>query len=187
MILGITGTIGAGKGTVVEYLKSKGFIQFSSSKLLGELVEAEGNPKTREFLSKMATRLQEEYPGGIAEKGYRERFLAENPENAIFEALHRKSEANFIQSVGGFIIGVDAPIETRYKRIYARQEGAKDQVTFEQFEDDARVEDEGGGDAKRDNNIRAVINDADAILMNEGTVEELHAKVEAALVQLMNR
>jgi len=31
MILGITGTFGAGKGTIVEYLKTKGFSHYSVS------------------------------------------------------------------------------------------------------------------------------------------------------------
>jgi dephospho-CoA kinase len=184
MIIGVTGTIGAGKGTVVEYLKSKGFVQYSSSKLLGELVEQEGNPKTRKYLSTMATQLQQEYPGGVVEKNYHERYQSEQPPNAIFEAIHRKTEADFLKSVGGFIIAVDAAIETRYERISHRQEGVKDQVTLLQFKDDARVEDEGGGNAKRDNNIRAVILDADVVLMNEGTVEELYEKIESALLTL---
>jgi dephospho-CoA kinase len=181
MIIGIAGTIGAGKGTVVKYLKSKGFVQYSSSKSLGELVEKEGNPRTRDFLSPMATRLQKEYPGGVVEKNYREKYLAERPENAIFEAIHRQSEANFLCSVGGIIIGVDADLGTRYQRTKLRNEGAKDQNSFDDFKKQAHIEDEGGGDTTRDNNIRAVIGSADAILTNDSTPEELYAKVEEAL------
>lgn len=183
MILGIAGTLGAGKGTVVEYLKSRGFVQYSSSQLLGEYVEQEGNPRTREFLGKMGTRLQQEYPGGIVEKVYRERYLGERPEHAIFEALHRQSEANFLKSVGGHILGVDADIETRYTRTSARQEGEKDRATLEQFKEDARIEDEGGGDKSRDNNIRAVIDAADAVILNNGTIEDLHMQIEEVLAK----
>jgi dephospho-CoA kinase len=184
MIIGITGTLGAGKGTVVEYLKQKGFVQYSSSKLLGELVEKEGHPKTRDFLSPMATRLQQEYPGGVVEKNYREKYLSEKPEHAIFEAIHRQSEANFLRSVGGTIIGVDADLETRYRRTKLRNEGEKDRNSFEDFKKQASVEDEGGGDATRDNNIRAVLNTADIILMNNGTPEELLAQLEEALEKI---
>ena len=184
MILGITGTIGAGKGTVVEYLKSKGFVQYSSSALLGELVEKEGNPKIREFLSAKATHLQQEYPGGVVEKNYRERFLHESPQNSIFESIHRRAEENFLRSVGGVVIGVDADIETRYKRIFSRQEGEKDQVSLEEFKEDARVEDDGGGDEKRDNNIRAVIRAADVVIENNGTLKELHHQIDDVLSKL---
>lgn len=183
MILGIAGTFAAGKGAVVDYLKEKGFVSYSSSKLLGELVEKEGNPKTRDFLGPMATRLQEDYPGGVVEKNYREKFLFEKPANAIFEALHRQSEANFIKSVGGIIVGVDADLTTRFERTQSRGEGEKDNVTFEQFKELIRVEEEGGGNAAWDNNIRAVLNGADAIIMNNGTLEELHAQIEEVLAR----
>ncbi len=181
MILGITGTIGAGKGTVVEYLKSKGFVSYSSSGLLIELVEKDGDPKSREFLSRMATKLQQEYPGGVVEKNYRERYLIAKPEHAIFESIHRQSEADFIRSIGGHIIGVDADLETRYKRTSLRNEGEKDQKDFEDFKIQAQVEDEGGGDKTRDNNIRAVIGATQYVIQNDGTLEELHEQVEAVL------
>ena len=181
MIIGITGTNGAGKGTVVEYLKTKGFVQYSVSKLLGELVEKEGHPKTRDFLSPMATRLQQEYPGGVVEKIYREKYLIEKPENAIFESIHRQSEANFLRSMGGIIIGVDADMETRYQRTQSRNESEKDRITFDNFKEQARIEEEGGGDMTRDNNIRAVINGADAVVTNDTTREALFAQVEEVL------
>jgi len=184
MIIGLAGTFGSGKGTVVEYLKNKGFVQYSSSKLLGELVEREGNPKTRAYLSPMATRLQQEYPGGVVEKNYREKFLVENPHNAVFESIHRQSEANFLRNVGGFIIGIDADLESRYARTVLRNEGEKDRQGFEDFKKQIRIEEEGGGDHSRDNNIRAVINSADAILFNNGTLEELHAQVDTVLARL---
>jgi dephospho-CoA kinase len=184
MIIGLAGTIGAGKGTVVEYLKAKGFAHYSSSSLLGELVEKEGNPRIREFLSPMATRLQQEYPGGVIEKNYREKFLVDQPEHAIFEAIHRQTEANFLHSIGGKIIGVDADLETRYKRTVLRNEGEKDRQDFENFKEQARIEDEGGGDALRDNNIKAVLKSADIIITNDGTLEELHQQIDTALNSL---
>jgi len=184
MIIGIAGTIGSGKGTVVEYLRARGFAHYSVSKLLGELVEKEGNPKTRDFLSPMATRLQNEYPGGAVEKTYREKFLIENPAHAILESIHRQTEADFLRSVGGKIIGVDANLETRYKRTSLRNEGEKDHVTFEEFKKHAHVEDDGGGDTTRDNNIRAVLNSADAVISNNGTLEELHAQIDEVLKQI---
>ncbi len=184
MIIGITGTLGSGKGTVVEFLKKKGFVQYSSSTLLGELVEKEGNPKTRDFLSPMATHLQKEYPGGVVEKNYREKYLLEKPRRAIFEAIHRQSEANFLRGIGGFVVGIDADLKVRYERTVLRNEGAKDQQSFEDFQKQSQIEDEGGGDAARDNNIRAVIQGADVVLTNNGTPEELLVQLEEALKKI---
>jgi len=187
MIIGLAGTIGSGKGTVVDYLKDQGFMQYSSSGLLGDLVEREGNPRTREAMAKMATRLQTDFPGGVIEKNYRERYLTEKPEHAIFEAIHRQSEANFLKSVGGYIIGVDADLATRFERTKLRNEGEKDRQDFEHFKEQARIEDEGGGDPSRDNNIREVINSAEFVIENNGTLEELHAKVDAVLAEIKGK
>ena len=181
MIIGLTGTIGSGKGTVTKYLKDKGFVHYSSSKLLGELLEKEGKAKIRDNFSPLATSLQEKYPGGVVEKNYREKYLEEQPEHAVFEAIHRQSEARFIKSVGGVVWGVDADLQTRYQRVIERKEGEKDDTTFEDFKRQVLIEEEGGGDSARDNNIRAVITEADVVLTNDGTVEELHAQVEEAL------
>ena len=184
MLIGIAGTFGAGKGAVTEYLKQKGFVQYSSSAMLGELVEKDGNPRTRNFLGPMATKLQEKYPGGVVEKNYQEKYLDETPKDAIFEALHRQSEANFLKSVGGIIIGIDADLDTRYKRTQLRNEGEKDQKSFDDFKEMSRIEEEGGGDKNWDNNIRAVLDMADHTIMNNGTVEELYAQVEEFLRQV---
>lgn len=184
MIIGIAGTIGAGKGTVVQYLKEKGFTHYSSSKVLGELVEKEGDPKTREFLGSMATHLQHEYPGGVVEKIYHDKYEVETPEHAVFEAIHRQSEANFLKSVGGIIIGIDADLETRYERTVLRNEGIKDQQTFEDFKKQSAIEDEGGDDEKRDNNIRAVIDSADYVIMNFASIDELHNQTDEVLKKI---
>lgn len=184
MIIGIAGTIGAGKGAVVEYLKAKGFAHYSSSALLGELVEKEGNPKTRDFLSPMATTLQGEYPGGVIEKNYREKYLVAQPHNAIFEAIHRQTEADFLHSIGGRILGIDADLQERYNRTRLRNEGEKDQGDFEDFKKQTAIEEEGGGDITRDNNIRAVINKADVVIMNDDSLIELHQKIDEALAAM---
>lgn len=41
IIIGITGTLGAGKGTVVEYLKTKGFKHFSVREFLTQEIKKE--------------------------------------------------------------------------------------------------------------------------------------------------
>jgi hypothetical protein len=107
---------------------------------LENLSAKEGNPKIRDFFSHPWPRdCNNEYPGGSSgERTIARSTYKEMPENAIFEALHRQSEANFIKSVGGIVIGVDADFNTRYERITKRHEGEKDEVTYR------RVEDTGG-------------------------------------------
>lgn len=181
MIIGIAGTLGAGKGTVVEYLKKKGFKDYSSSGILKEMLTERGHPHTREYLSNVAEELLATYPGGILSVSLL-RAQKDGAENFILEAIHRMSEAEFVRRIGGKIVGVDADIRLRYERTLARKEGEKDAVAFEQFSESSAREDEG----KRHltSNIKSVINTADAIIQNNGTLEELHAQIDTALAQI---
>ena len=120
MIIGIAGTIGAGKGTVVEYLvKEKGFTHYSSSGLLKEMLEERGEIIDRDALAKLAREIRAEDPNGVPKLTY-ERMQRDKPKHAILEALHTVGEAEFVKGVGGFIIGVDADIDLRYERIQKR-------------------------------------------------------------------
>ena len=178
MIIGITGTIGAGKGTVVEYLKSKGFAHYSSSNVLREVLKERGLPQTRTYMSPLADELLSKYEGGVLHVSS-ERAQRDGAKDYILEAIHRESEAAFVRSIGGIIIGVDADIHKRFERSVKRGEGEKDNVTYEEFLEHAKREDEGQGGGGP--NIRAVMKNADAVLMNNGTQEELFAQVEEVL------
>lgn len=182
MIIGITGTLGAGKGTVVEYLKLKGFKHFSSSGILKEMLVERGEAPTRENLSNLANELMQVRPrGGILHVSHEKAHQAGH-KDYILESIHRVSEADYIRSIGGKILGVDADIKKRYERAFARQEGEKDNVTFQQFVRDTQREEEGATGTGP--NIRAVLKSADAIILNNGSLEELHAQVDAALARL---
>ncbi len=181
MIIGITGTIGAGKGTVVEYLKNKGFAHYSSSAILKEILQERGLSPTRKNMSELADDLMKKYEGGVLHFSH-ERAQKDGAKDYILEALHRTSEASYIKSIGGVVLGVDADIEKRYERAVKRKEGEKDNVTFEQFLDDTKREDEGATGTGP--NIRAVLAMADVVLTNNGTQEELFAQVEQALQKI---
>lgn len=181
MIIGIAGTIGSGKGTVVDYLKSKGFGHYSSSAILKEILTERGLEHTRFNLSSLADELLAQQPGGVLAHSYA-RAKEAGEDDIVLEAIHRQSEAQYVRSVGGVILGVDANPHVRFERISKRKEGKKDEVTLVQFLADSKREDEGGGGTG--SNIRPVIDAADAVIMNEGSLEELQHSIDAALAKL---
>ena len=181
MIIGIAGTIAAGKGAVVEYLKSKGFKHYSSSDTLKEILKERGNPLTRDYMSSLAEELLAKYKGGILELNL-ERAEKGGETDLVLEAIHRMSEADFVRSRDGKIIGVDADIRIRYERTIARGDGEKDAVTFEQFVEHSAREDE--GKRQLTSNIKSVIDTADAVIQNNGTVEELQRQVDEVLEKI---
>ena len=181
MIIGITGTIGSGKGTVVEYLKKRGFAHYSVSGILKEILKERGLPETRTYMSPLADELMKKHEGGVLFLAH-ERAEKSGIKDYILESIHRVSEADYVRSIGGVIIGVDADIRKRYERTVKRKEGEKDNVTFEEFLEHAKREDE--GEKGTGPNIRAVLKTANAVLMNNGTLDELHAQIDEILKQI---
>ncbi len=132
MIIGITGSLGGGKGTVVEYLKEKGFSHYSVSGELKRMLDERGKSAERINLSAMAEEMSQKYQGGILEAIY-EKIKSNGDTDVILESIHRESEAGYLRSEGAVILGVDADTKVRYERAIKRQEGDKDNVTYEQF------------------------------------------------------
>ena len=182
MIVGITGTIGAGKGTVVEYLvKEKGFVHFSARALLIEEIERRGLPVNRDTTTLVANDLRAARgPGYLAEELCRraEKIQADG-KNAVVESLRSVGEIQFIKTrPHSSFFAVDAKLETRYKRVQARQTEL-DQVTFEQFS--AQETREMHSDDPFKQNLSACIALADVCFKNDGTKAELHAQIDLAL------
>ncbi len=181
MIIGIAGTLGAGKGTVVEYLKTQGFAHYSSSSTLKDLLTERALPPNRANLSELANELSLQYPGGILGLNHK-RAQEDGYADYVLESLHRLHEAEYVRSIKGVILGVDADVKLRYERVIQRKEGEKDNVTYEQFLSDVEREEEGsqGGDGP---NIRAILKVADEIIENNGSLAELHKKIDTFLMR----
>ncbi|MEZ4195058.1 MAG: AAA family ATPase [Candidatus Paceibacterota bacterium] len=135
MIIGIVGSLGGGKGTVVEYLLSKGnFSHYSSSDLLIKILEERGETVDRDGMNRVANELRAQNPAGVPAENYKVYEANDGTSDAIFESLHSVPEVEFIKSVGGVVIGVTADSNIRYDRILKRG-SVKDGVTKEKFID----------------------------------------------------
>jgi dephospho-CoA kinase len=182
MIIGVTGTLGAGKGTVVEYLRqTRMFMHYSARSFLLEEVERLNLPPVRDSLNIVGDDLRKRYgPSYVVEQLFQRATRIGG--NAVIESLHTVGEAEYLKSQGALIIGVDADIHTRYERILKRK-SMTDHITFEKFQEDN--EKEIASDDPTKHNIRGVIDCADLKIMNDGTAEELCAKVEKFLTERM--
>ncbi len=183
MIIGITGTIGAGKGTVVDYLvQQKGFIHFSARALILEEVIKRGLEVMRENTTLVANDLRTTYgPDYIAKELCRRAADAQKQgKNAVMESLRSVGEVKFIRSIpGSRVFGVDADPHIRYQRVTSRKTEL-DQITFERFVAQEKAEMNPNDPTKGD--LAACIALADVVFMNNGTMEALEAQVEKALI-----
>lgn len=178
-IIGITGTIGAGKGTVVEYLKSKGFSHYSARSLLLAELTKRGLGNDRDAMRPIANELRQTYgPAYIAETLFQEAEAADG--DAIIESLRSVGEIEALKKLSDnfVLMSVDAEPRVRYERIVKRAQET-DNVSFEEFIEQELLESEGKDPWAQ--NLPACIDMADIHITNNGTLEELHAQVDRAL------
>ena len=173
----MTGTLGAGKGTVTDYLvRKRGFVHVSVSEFLAAEAVRRGLEANRQARHDIANEYRSAGPTALMEAVYRS--VGEETARAILEPQHTPAEVHFIQSKGGVVLSVDASLETRYDRI--RKRGSpKDNVSFEEF---ARFQElEMASSDPNKNNLGGAIAAADIHLTNDAEPETLYQAVDAAL------
>lgn len=179
MIIGITGTLGAGKGTVVEYLEKQGFVHYSARAFIVREIEKRGMPIDRDSMHVVADDLRATHsPSYILEELYKE---AERNGGAavVLESIHSVGEAVAMRQKPGFhLLAVDADPKVRYERI-VRRGSATDAISFEKFLADEDREMHSTDPNQQ--NIGRCVALADYKLVNNGTVDELYAQVEQVL------
>jgi dephospho-CoA kinase len=184
MIIGITGTNGAGKGTLVEYLKEKGFCSFSMGDFLLDEIEKRGLPKNRDSQILIGNLLRKEKGSSyIAETLYK--MALKTNKNCVIESLRNPTEIEALRSKGNCIIwAVDADIKKRYQRISDYRGGFKDKVSFEKFKAQEKIELTSTDPSKQ--NLNKCIKMADHVFANNETKKELFRKVDVYFQQINN-
>lgn len=180
MIIGITGTLGAGKGTVVEYLKTKGFKHYSARAFFIEEVMRRGLEINRDNITDTADNLRTQRGPGFLAELMLERAQKEGGD-AVIESIRSVGEAEYMKAHGALLWAVDADIKLRYERIQLRA-SETDKISFEKFVEDERRE-FANEDPTR-GNIKKVMEMSDDTFQNNGTPEELFAQVETVLVSM---
>lgn len=182
LIIGITGTLGAGKGTVVDYLVNKKvFKHYSVSDYLKERLTKKGPEPNRDSLRIIANQIRERYgPDYITRKLFVK--AKKEKHDAIIESIRNPKEARFIKSQkNGYLFAVDANQKTRYLRIQKRA-SEKDRVTFRQFKEQEKKELQSKDPNAQ--NLSKCISMANFKFDNNGTIRQLYEKVEKVLAKI---
>ena len=182
MIIGITGTDGAGKGAVVDFLvKEKGFTHISSRDTINIELEKEGIEKTRNNMRLKANQMRAQFGDDVLVAKAYERIEQEGIENAVVESLRAAAEAVTLKQKGGILLAIDADQKLRYERVQGRR-SSSDKVTFEQFMEHEQME---MNDPDPHGMQKAkVMEMADHTIMNDGSFKELHRKIEEFLAAI---
>lgn len=182
IVIGITGTLGAGKGTIVDYLvNKKGYRHYSVSGYLKERLIEKGLESNRDNLRIIANEIRTRYgPDYITKK----LFIKAKKQNAnvVIESIRNPKEAEFIKSQkNGYLFAVDVNCKTRYLRIQKRA-SEKDKVTFKKFCGQEKKELQ-SKDPNAQNLPKCILM-ADFKLDNNGTIKQLYEKVEKVLAKI---
>lgn len=182
MLIGITGTDGAGKGAVVDYLvKEKGYVHYSARAIWEEEFIKRGIESSRANMRLIANELRSTHGNDFLVTYYLKKKKQEGVDNAIIESIRATAEAVTLQTEDGVLIAVDADQQVRYERITSRG-SSSDDISLTDFikQEELEMNDPDPNGMQK----AKVMQMADYTILNEGTLEELGLKVEEVLKKM---
>jgi dephospho-CoA kinase len=172
--IGLTGTNSAGKGETAAFLRSRGYAYHSLSDVIRERLRAEGLEETRDNLIRRGNELRLEGGPDILAR----LVMAEAVPPAVIDSIRNPQEIAYLKTRPGFfLLAIDAPIGLRFERALKRGRN-ESAASLEEF---AGKEDEERGSRPEAQQLDACLALADAVLVNDGTIEGLHRQLEAFL------
>lgn len=171
MIIGITGTYGAGKDVIAEYLIGKGYNHYSLSNELREVLAERGIEESRDALIAMGNELREKHGHGHLA----ERVIKKAKKPAVVTSIRHPLEVETLRQESEFILlHVDADQKTRFERTTGRSR-VGDITTFEEFVGKERKELAG---AAHEQNLTECFKKADHVVYNDGTLMDLYQEID---------
>jgi dephospho-CoA kinase len=190
-LIGLAGTAGAGKDAAAELLtKMFGMQNMSSGDALRAItrhiyhLQPDFNP-IRDQLYDVANYIRTHIDPAMLVKLCVLQAQVMHVDRAVISGLRSMGEAQAVRDAGGIIVGIDADAHIRYDRIFDRGRDAETQKTLEEFLEHDEIENRGISDQGPGRGIRSIIQSADVIIENNGTLEQLQLELNRLIAPLL--
>lgn len=178
LILGITGEMGCGKGTVAEHIVQthKGSSHRFST-MLRDVLERMHIENTRENLVILSTTFRQAFGEDIMAKTMMHDAENDQADIVVIEGVRRMDDIRYLRELSHFkLVYLEAEMEIRYERIIKRGENVDEsKKTFEEFQKAHQYETE--------IQIPDLKNYADYVVSNNGTFLELYQQIDKIIAE----
>ncbi len=173
IVFGIVGMPASGKGTIAEYLeKAYGAPKLRFSDALSTILQRLGLEKTRDNQIKLSEVLREVCGEDSLSRAIQIGINKSESNLIIIDGVRREGDINTLKEVATFhLLGVDAEAKIRYERAKLRAE--KSEEANQSFEDFQKLD-----QRSTEVTARQLMDNAEIIFNNNGTLEELYAQVD---------
>jgi len=176
--VGLTGHLGSGKGEVMKMLEKRGFKTISLSDMVREEAQRRGLEDTRDNLQLLGNELRSTFGAGALGRKVREVIEKDPMHNWVIDGIRNPGEWKELGTLTPFkMIGVYTDPELIVQRVMERKRQEGMELSRESILE--RLEREKGtGEPPDGQQVLKCMDEADFLILNDGTLEELQKKLE---------
>jgi len=174
MIIGLTGSMGCGKGEIVNILTKEGFQYITLSMMVREEARKRGLPEEREVLMEVGNSMRKAEGAGVLARRAAEKIVASGYDKWVVDGIRNPAEIDELRKQKDvYIVGVKANKDLLCDRILNR---SRESDAKERAEILRRIEREWGvGEPEDGQQVGKCMEKVDVTITNESTLEDLRA------------